>query len=557
MTNNSIALCISGQIRTSTRALNEVAIEADLMGADVFISVWSERGSKTFEGAVGPRNIRRIIGVRAAQLLPDNWVGRMPQIFPDFSRFFPEKQSVLAEELEIVFPFASIEIEDDGPEYDLNASDGNSLRMLYKIWRANQMKCKAELLRGQQYNRVVRVRPDIVLDGRAIRNLPNNPREILVQDNNGNRPDYINDIFWIANSSVDDKLCALYHDCCAKRHFGWSGIHKELARTANAENLERRAVSIVKSGVGVFGGKDEHLSSSVRDKLLKAIVAKRLDQSKAGGEKYCSLVSKLVADGANWPENGPAPKVNKTTIEMLTDIESTNRNSGQFALIYLMNLAILDPSLNVSDKIELTFLLFEDLIHRDARAFIDVKIGDIVNIFDDDPVALLDSLCDPSMVGKPLQSDIAVSLATKWSQMLKLGNRATQAISRSDIIRKLVTTRFFSVSLHRRLTEIGRHDKAYELAEIMLRLSPNVWKAYELKYASARALGNDTNALDILNSAEDTLGMTLTVLELRGSLLSSLGRFEEARFDFEKSLSLPGCNRERVSKLLEKMATRL
>ncbi len=553
MKSRSIALCISGQIRTAPEELREIANEAATMGADVFISVWSERGQKTFEGAVGPMNIRRIIGVPAAQLIPDNWVGSMRHIFPDFSSFFPTKNAVTTDELASVFPGAVIEIEDDGAQFDLSASDSNSLRMLYKIWRANQLKYEAEKLRGQKYDRVVRVRPDMVLDGRIIKNLPYNTHELFVQDNHGNKPDYLNDVFWIGSSLDDDALSALYHHCVKNRMSGWRGIHRELAEAASAANLKRTSVSIVKNGIGNFGGEAGHHSEQVRDRLLTAIITGSLNQAKAGGAPYCSLVGKLVHDGINWPKNGRPPSVDHATISQISGVEASNRALFRSAIYYLMGLALLDISLAAADRVELLHRQLADLLARNARAFINVKMEDIPTLFYNDPVAFLDFLLAPPANKISFESEVVAILTEKWDEISAAQSSPDKTTARANVVTKILTTPSVSIWLHQRLSEIGRHDKAFSLSEKMVECSPKFWRAYELKYSSARALNDCEGALEILIEAEKEIGVHPRVLELKGGLLIELKQFPAARLALEKALLLPRCNTVRVNLLLERV----
>ncbi|MBL1435194.1 MAG: hypothetical protein COB08_003205 [Rhodobacteraceae bacterium] len=557
MTNPSIAFCISGQIRTSFAEMQEIALEAESIGADVFISVWSTRGGKTFAGAVGPKNIRRIIGDRPAQLLPDNWLGRMRDIFPDFVTLFPPKPAVTVEELKRVFPNASIEIEDDGPEFDLDAGDSNSLRMLYKIWRANQLKRQAEKSRGARYSRVVRVRPDMVLKGHAILELPYNKHQIFVQGHAGDKPNYLNDTFWVASSEDDDALSALHQRCVAARNGGWLGIHRELSDVAVAAGLSARPANIVKNGIGDFGADNSTPLDIVRDKLFNAIVSGRLEQRKAGGPEFCALVRAVINKGKGWIDSGPAPQIDNSIIQLLAEVQNGPRNAYQQALMYICNIAVLDGEIIAVDRIELMKRVISYYIHRNAAVFLDVKIGDMSALFEDAPLALHRAVCYPDECDNELQSPIAQELLLRWESFWgnKLGESKNQVSQ--GVADRIISSPPFTIQLHQKLAKLGEHKKAYELAEKWVDLSPKMWRAYDLLSSSAQALGQPETACDILIAARQKTETHSRLEELIGLALLKIGQIHEAAQAFERSLSLPGCNVERVSEALEAVKPRL
>jgi len=144
-----IALCISGQIRNSAQTLPRLSEFARSISADVFVSTWRSPGSKV-SGIQGIWHIERIFGAAFSSFLPD-WmlgergvVGALPNFEPAFNAGLQETlKPVTTEMLLALFPNARIDIEDSGVlDLDLisASSDNNSLRMLYKIWRCNELR---------------------------------------------------------------------------------------------------------------------------------------------------------------------------------------------------------------------------------------------------------------------------------------------------------------------------------------------------------------------------------------------------------------------------------
>ncbi|MCF6273872.1 MAG: hypothetical protein L3J37_11925, partial [Rhodobacteraceae bacterium] len=322
----NIAICISGQVRSPVSVLEQIALEAARSGADVFISVWSQVGQKTFEGAVGPKNIRRIVEPEVARQLPENWLGRMKAVFPDFNRFFPTFPPVSPQHLAEIFSNAKIEVEADSPAFDFAAGDSNSLRMLHRIWRANAMKRAAEQARGQRYDKVLRLRPDMLFDGQGLAQLKLDNKVIFVQGHAGNRADYLNDTIWATNSENDDAICALYQRCKTVDPTAWRGIHRELAGAAKAAGLKPSVIRIIKPTADRPDDEHDEHKKTVGKNLLEAIVDGQMEQAQAGGAAFCALVSAVVRHGLLPP---PRPCLPDQTLALLDGIEQENRNAYQ------------------------------------------------------------------------------------------------------------------------------------------------------------------------------------------------------------------------------------
>jgi len=551
----TIAICISGQVRSSNQALLAIAKEARSIDADVFISVWSKRGGKTFEGAVGPKNIRRIIGESGAQLLPDSWLGRMRNIFPESGRFFPKKEPITREDLEAIFPDAIVEVENDSTGFDFEYSDSNSLRMLYKIWRANHLKKKRELELGAKYDRVVRVRPDMLFNGRALQNLQIKPNSVFVQGHAGNRKNYLNDTIWLTSSQNDDALSALYDQCVAAKEKGWKGIHRELSDIAAKANLVPIAEKMIKRGISDFGTESSQLLFSTRDKLLNAVATLELNTDRAGGTEFCRLVSIVVKKAFNSDNTNRVPKIDSQVFSQLAEVERHNRNSYFQAIIYLSNVCMLDASIPANDRIELMFRVISHYFLNDAFVFLDVKILELPEMFASSPVALFNGISLHVGDRQPLQTETARVLCEKWDLLSPVQTGTELENLREKISEVVLKNGKFVIDLHRKLTKINEHNRACNLANFWIENSPEVWRGYVLKAESEEALGLLNSALITLYSAEERAQPHTRVQELKGRMFVKLGQYDEARVAFKKSVSLPGCNENRVFALLKNLET--
>jgi len=129
LSGNRIAICISGQIRSSDERLLEIQREAEEIGADIFISVWENRGGKTFDSGHRTLSLFRIFEPRFAFFFPQVWSDGFRDLFPDWKSILPNRGQVTKIGLEKIFPNSVIEIEPDIPDLDL-PGEINSLRML-------------------------------------------------------------------------------------------------------------------------------------------------------------------------------------------------------------------------------------------------------------------------------------------------------------------------------------------------------------------------------------------------------------------------------------------
>jgi hypothetical protein len=242
-----IALCISGQMRDEQLSLPAVADLARTLNADVFISTWATRGAKT-SGVINLHQAARMFGTMFESVLPRRMIGgdRLLRLFPELERLLDDRSPVDLEALLQWFPGAVIDLEDD-TVLDLGfrqpgVEDGNSLRMLYKLWRCNQMKLRRERETGDLYDVVLRTRPDVVpaVSPELMRDVAadDSGRLYLVPEGRS-RPDYLNDVAAASGSAGADYYAALFGAALASPERPWRLIHYELAK-----HLERKGAKV-------------------------------------------------------------------------------------------------------------------------------------------------------------------------------------------------------------------------------------------------------------------------------------------------------------------------
>jgi Flp pilus assembly protein TadD len=236
----SIALCIFGQLRDDHIHFPSISKLAAALEADVFISTWRRRGTKT-SGVMNRDQIIRMFGIETGTALPAPLVGdtrfgeAVPAFEPTLLASFGSNE-VTAEQLHASFPGAVVDIEDEVMALDFAApvpSDRNSLRMLYKIWRCNELKRAAEKRRGSLYDIVVHIRPDIMPDltfeSFAPLLAPDAPPTVLIH---GGTPTgtHLSDVMAVATSPVANTVSGLFGRAVMHPARKWDFIHAELPR---------------------------------------------------------------------------------------------------------------------------------------------------------------------------------------------------------------------------------------------------------------------------------------------------------------------------------------
>lgn len=189
--------------------------------------------------------------------MPEALVGqnRFNQAVPEYERRVQEafRENIVTEGyLASHFPWAVIDIEDETMALDFpepRPQDSNSLRMLYKGWRCNELKRAAEKKRGRPFDIVVRMRPDIlpILNADIFAEVLRQSDPPVVLTHHG-RPGstYLSDVIAVSNSRVADGLATLFAVAMHHPQRKWDLIHSEVPRhlkeigvVAGAVDLER------------------------------------------------------------------------------------------------------------------------------------------------------------------------------------------------------------------------------------------------------------------------------------------------------------------------------
>lgn len=231
----SIAFCISGQLRGAAEHQETVSALAAELGADVFISTWDKRGRKSLEGDTGINQLCRVLGADTALMIPAKLFPKMGEAFPKTNAALLHSARSVEDELRAVYPEAVIDTEEAGQLslfLETQTADVNSMRMLYKLWRCNQLKRRREEQRGRPYDYVIRFRPDCLPDVKNfLQSRVGNDRVRVPLTHQGR--DFVGDIFWMGSSEQDDYLASLFGRSIQFRQTPWTNIHRELADLIN------------------------------------------------------------------------------------------------------------------------------------------------------------------------------------------------------------------------------------------------------------------------------------------------------------------------------------
>ncbi len=377
----SIAVCISGQVRNDDNALKQTMEALANIDADIFVSVWQKRGCKTFGGASGPDHMARIFGPRISSVIPKNWLGRMRDVFPDSGAIFPSLGDVSVEGVQKFFPNADVDIEDEITDLSFPYSDSNSLRMLYKIWRCNGLKRSREKRRGKPYDMVIRMRPDIALDFARIAKLKLKPEELVTHAHRNDVPNYIQDIYWIGGSQIDNIMASAFHRAVECMDLGWKGIHLELSEYINKQGIKTCPRSFVTGNIHHFSQFDAAYEKAVKSNFVEAVTQRKMDVKFAGGETYCALAEEALAAACKRDVGQPDPVDHAAYLARITAFAKSNRPLGMMAYILGASQVVDDDTLSFNTR--LNFLKFMLTVQQKFRmeAILDSLMGSIPEAF--------------------------------------------------------------------------------------------------------------------------------------------------------------------------------
>lgn len=232
-----LCFCISGQLRGDLSTLIHLKRVIDALrevhSVSVVVSTWSEI-SRKLDGAIGYNQLKRIFTPDVVNLIPDSFfIDNNGQYFwREFSTLYDELNSSddanIKEKVKIIIPDAVIDIE-SSKLLDLHHSvppvEKNIKKMLYKIWRCNEIKKSLEKSSNEKFDIVVRLRPDLFITNDTHLFDINN-----VKDNHVYIPDVtekplLNDMLAYGKSDEMDYYSNFFLTSYKEE---WAGIHSEL-----------------------------------------------------------------------------------------------------------------------------------------------------------------------------------------------------------------------------------------------------------------------------------------------------------------------------------------
>ncbi len=308
-----IVFCISGQIRDEHVSFPRIAAQAAALNATVIVSTWRRRGTKS-AGIINRDQAERMFGHIVAECLPNALLGNRT-----FERSFPGFEAALSQTYTDVetrhildhFPNAIIDIEDEVMHLgfaDPATADKNSLRMLYKAWRCNEIKRAIERDQGAAFDAVVRLRPDTIprLDATVLHEIRSESfsRSIHVPHYREGHH-YIDDVMALSSSPVADQVAALFGRAVLSWQTGWDLIHIELWKHLQALGLEICPIEIDNWIAGDF---DQHRQRN-QELLLEMMQAGQVDASRFARATTWSAVRQLVAVAVDVTAQAPSQTV--------------------------------------------------------------------------------------------------------------------------------------------------------------------------------------------------------------------------------------------------------
>ncbi len=230
-------ICVSGQLREPEASFQNLSRLVDGLNVKFVFSLWDRVGIKA-DGAANLHQLHRMFRMDVQACLPFEWYGskRLELALPTLRTQILEQGTYSNKQnihnfIVTYFPEAVIDIE-DADLLDLNfptkRDDRNSIRMLYKIWRANTI-AKQLMQNGSQFDVVLRVRPDLVYENFDLRDVAGriSRGEFLVNDW---RKGWCGDTFAAGNPDQMNAYCSTFARTLSLPET-WTNIHVDLADT--------------------------------------------------------------------------------------------------------------------------------------------------------------------------------------------------------------------------------------------------------------------------------------------------------------------------------------
>ncbi len=229
-----ICICVSGQFRNSVEPLEQLKKLSKGMDVTFIFSIWDKPGRKA-GGVQTFQNLSRCLPPHLVKSISIHW------LFENFRKKIPHfeelensiaNDSTPKEFIKNLFPDAILDVQKSDLldlEFDCLIRDNHSLRMLYLIWRANEIKKRIERKGNFTFDAVIRTRPDLVLEKLDLALFKQDPKTLLIgQLKLGNNyKHFLYDAFAMGSSSTMDIYANTFGRALTKRN-NWSNIHPEL-----------------------------------------------------------------------------------------------------------------------------------------------------------------------------------------------------------------------------------------------------------------------------------------------------------------------------------------
>ncbi|MEM9282360.1 MAG: hypothetical protein AAGA96_11065 [Verrucomicrobiota bacterium] len=212
----------------------------------IIISLWDQAQPKC-DGALFLWQLSRMFADDVWKYLPSSCFGsQFGQRFPGLLGKMGQVFDFDLKRLEVLFPGAILDVE-PSDLMDLSFTepkeDSNSKRMLYKIWRANEIKRQIERTRSEKFDLVIRSRPDLLFDiGPEFGRIPVPPDHLFLPPPL-NRENYFNDVFAYGSSEAMDRYAALFGKSIEG---AWKNIHRELFDHLRGSQLRVQEINEIK-----------------------------------------------------------------------------------------------------------------------------------------------------------------------------------------------------------------------------------------------------------------------------------------------------------------------
>ena len=527
------AFCIYGQLRDEDLTLPETARIASESGARVFLSTWRRRGTKT-GGATNLSQFFRMFGREAGFALPRRLGYRFSESFPDFApRAMAGAGEADPERLRSWFPDLVLDAEEETLDLDFagSRSDNNSLRMLYKLWRAVALKRAEEKRRGRRFSAVVLFRPDVLPPEPGQMPPPDSLPGAIFLPPGGWAPHHAHDVLIVCSSETADAIAALFGRAVLERVSGWDGIHPQL---------------------------HDHLASLGKEIRTVPVPLGLRERAEQHQPRNRTLLRELLESG-NWDARGwsePRPQLGQALAELLRAVEEVLEARPEAALERLRALLDREPPLAVLEgaaSVAADALLAQGR-KRDAYALLLMRV---LAALVPEPGWLEDgefhrNLTRLSEAGGPLTGQQASCAAIEalldeapmapvvrevWTALLRLlpWDRLSAEAARvaeffgQDIA--VMSRRFW------KLLNGNRIDEAAALAARMRQAAPGDWRGVDhLGHVHSRR-GEIRAALDCATAALAMEPENWGLLARVGKLHEQLGQLPQARRHMEEALA--------------------